>query len=202
MPAESPPHAKLEAFLNSECGNAEAARGALDKVGFDLDVVKPADMEAHLRKAIDGGARRILVAGGDGTIATAAALVAKRDVELAILPGGTLNHFARDHNIPTDLGEAALVAGGKGVVAKADIGYVNDCVFLNTSSIGAYVTFVRDRETFEKRVGYTLASVGAFFKTMSDLRSFTVTLELDGKKKSYRSSMVFIGVGERELKMP
>src|SRR3954451_291078 len=128
MPAESAPHAKLEAFLNSECGNADAARGALDKVGLDLDVVKPADMEAHLKKAISGGARRILVAGGDGTIATAAAVVAKRDVELAILPAGTLNHFARDHNIPTDLGEAALVAGGKGVVAKADIGYVNDCV--------------------------------------------------------------------------
>src|SRR3954465_8296209 len=201
MPAESAPHAKLEAFLNSECGNAAAARGALDKVGFDLDVVKPADMEAHLKKAIDGGARRILVAGGDGTIATAAALVAKKDIELAILPGGTLNHFAKDHNIPTDLGRAAIVAG-EGEIVGADIGYVNDCVFLNTSSIGAYVTFVRDRERLEKHVGYTLASMAAFFRTMSELRTFTVTLELEGTKKSYRSSMVFIGVGERELKMP
>src|SRR5207248_525471 len=156
MPAESPSRANLKAFLNSECGNAEAARGALDKVGFDLEVVKPAELEAHLRKAIDGGAKRILVAGGDGAIATAAALVAKKDVELAILPGGTLNHFARDHNIPTDLGKAALVAAGEGIVTRADIGYVNDCVFLNTSSIGAYVTFVRDREQFEKRVGYSL----------------------------------------------
>ena len=202
MPAESPSRANLKAFLNSECGNAEAARGALDKVGFDLEVVKPAELEAHLRKAIDGGAKRILVAGGDGTIATAAALVAKRDVELAILPGGTLNHFAHDHNIPTDLGEAALVAGGKGVAAKADIGYVNDCVFLNTSSIGAYVTFVRDREHFEKRVGYAIASVAALVKTFSELRSFSVTLETEGQKKTYRASLVFIGVGERELKMP
>jgi diacylglycerol kinase family enzyme len=202
MPADSPPRAKLQAFLNSECGNAEAARGALDKVGFDLDVVKPADIEAHLKKAIEGGARRILVAGGDGTIATAAALVANRDVELAILPGGTLNHFARDHNIPTDLGEAALVAGGKGIVTRADIGYVNDCVFLNTSSIGAYVTFVRDREQLEKRVGYTLASFAALVKTFSGLRSFSVTLETEGRKTTYRASLVFIGVGERELKMP
>jgi hypothetical protein len=29
-----------------------------------------------------------------------------------------------------------------------------------------------------------------------------VTLEVEGVKKTYRSSMVFIGVGERELKMP
>ena len=191
-----------KAFLNAKCGNAEAARKALAENGFEVEEADPKDLQAHMKKAVDGGVERILVAGGDGTIAGAATLVARSQVELAILPGGTLNHFARDHNIPTDLGKAALVAAGEGIVTGADIGYVNDCVFLNTSSIGAYVTFVRDRERFEKRVGYTLASVGAFFKTMSDLRSFTVTLELDGKKKSYRSSMVFIGVGERELKMP
>jgi diacylglycerol kinase family enzyme len=34
------------------------------------------------------------------------------------------------------------------------------------------------------------------------LRSFSVTLEVEGEKKVYRSSMVFIGVGERELKLP
>lgn len=192
----------LKAFLNSECGNADAAREALEKVGFDLEEVKPPELESRLKDAMDHGTKRILVAGGDGTIATAAALVAKTDTELAILPGGTLNHFAKDHNIPTDLDKSALLAGGEGIIAGADIGYVNDCVFLNTSSIGAYVTFVRDRERFEKRVGYTLASIAAFIKTLAGLRSFSVTLEVEGEKKTYRSSLVFIGVGERELKMP
>ncbi|HEV7387333.1 MAG TPA: diacylglycerol kinase family protein [Gemmatimonadaceae bacterium] len=191
-----------KAFLNAKCGNAAAARKALTEVGFDLEEVDPTELESRLKKAIDDGAKRILVAGGDGTIATAASLVAKTGVELAILPGGTLNHFAKDHNIPTDLGKAALAAAGAGIVTSADIGYVNDCVFLNTSSIGAYVTFVRDRERFEKHVGYSLASIGAFFKTMSDLRSFSVTLEVEGTRKTYRSSLVFIGVGERELKLP
>jgi diacylglycerol kinase family enzyme len=198
----APPHSsKLEAFLNAACGNAEKAREALEMAGFALETVQPPEIEKTLKQAIDHGTKRILVAGGDGTIATAAALVAKTDVELAILPGGTLNHFARDHNIPTDLGKAALVASD-GQVVGADIGYVNDCVFLNTSSIGAYVTFVRDRERYEKHVGYTIASFAAFVRTLSELRSFTVTFEVEGVKKSYRSSLVFIGVGERELKMP
>jgi diacylglycerol kinase family enzyme len=197
LPASSP-----KAFLNSECGNAEAARKALADVGFDLEEVKPAEIEARLKEDIDRGAKRILVAGGDGTIAIAASLAAKRGVELSILPGGTLNHFAKDHSIPTDLGEAALLAGGKGIVTSADIGYVNDCVFLNTSSIGAYVTFVRDRERFEKRVGYSIASVAALVKTFMQLRNFTISLEVGGEKKTYRSSLVFIAVGERELKMP
>jgi len=193
--------APLKAFLNSKCGNADKARDALKKAGFDLEEVDPKDLENRIKRAIDGGTTRILVAGGDGTIASAAALVAKTDVELAILPGGTLNHFAKDHNIPTDLDEAARVAS-EGVVVGADIGYVNGCVFLNTSSIGAYVTFVRDRERLEKHLGYTLASIGAFFNTLRDIRTFTVTLENERGKKSYRASLVFIGVGERELKMP
>src|SRR5205814_576264 len=193
--------AELKAFLNAKCGNVEKAREALQKAGFDLEEVEPQDIESCIKHAIDRGTRRILVAGGDGTIATAAGLVAKSDIELAILPGGTLNHFAKDHNIPTDLDEAARVAS-EGVVVGADIGYVDDCVFLNTSSIGAYVTFVRDRERFEKHVGYSLASVGAFFKTLREIRSFTVTLENERGKRSYRASLVFIGVGERELKMP
>jgi diacylglycerol kinase family enzyme len=88
------------------------------------------------------------------------------------------------------------------VVVGADIGYVNDCVFLNTSSIGAYVSFVRDREQYEKRVGYTIASAIAFVRTLTELRAFTVTLEVEGAKKTYRSSLVFIGVGERELQLP
>jgi diacylglycerol kinase family enzyme len=193
--------AALKAFLNAKCGNAEAAREAIEKAGFELDAVQPQEIQQHIEQAIKSGTKRILVAGGDGTIATAAALVARTDVELAILPGGTLNHFAKDHNIPTDLGKAALVASG-GEMVGADIGYVNDCVFLNTSSIGAYVTFVRDREHLEKYAGYTIGSFLALIQTWSRLRTFSVTLEVEGVKKTYRSSLVFIGVGERELKMP
>jgi diacylglycerol kinase family enzyme len=200
--ASAPPRgSKLKAFLNAACGNAEVAREALTTAGFDLEVVQPRELEQRLKQAIDRGTKRLIVAGGDGTIATAASLVAKTDIDLAILPGGTLNHFAKDHNIPTDLGKAALVAAD-GVVVGADVAYVNNALFLNTSSIGAYVTFVRVRERFEKHLGYRIASFFALVRTWAGLRTFTVTLEVEGTKKMYSSSMVFIGVGERELKLP
>ncbi len=64
------------------------------------------------------------------------------------------------------------------------------------------MTFVRDRERFEKHVGYSIASFFAFVRTLSELRTFTVSFEVEGVKKTYRSSLVFIGVGERELKLP
>ncbi len=191
----------LKAFLNKACGNAEAAREAIAAAGFELEAVQPQELETQLKKAISHGTKRILVAGGDGTIATAAALVANTETELAVLPGGTLNHFAKDHGIPTDLGKAALIARD-GPVVGADVGYVNDSVFLNTSSLGAYVTFVRERERHEKYFGYRIASVIAFARMMSEIRTFSVTLEVAGEKKTYRASLVFIGVGERELKLP
>ena len=202
MTAAQPVHrSTLKAFLNAACGNAEAAREALTAAGFELEVVQPQELERRLKEAIGQGTRRIIVAGGDGTVATAASLVARTKTELAVLPGGTLNHFAKDHGIPTDLGKAALVAGD-GPVVGADIGYVNDGVFLNTSSIGAYVTYVRERERLEKHFGYVIASVIAFVWMLSEIRTFSVTLEVGGEKKTYRASLVFIGVGERELKLP
>ena len=202
MTAAQPVHrSTLKAFLNAACGNAEAAREALTAAGFELEVVQPQELEKRLREAIGQGTRRIIVAGGDGTVAMAASLVARTKTELAVLPGGTLNHFAKDHGIPTDLGKAALVAGD-GPVVGADIGYVNDGVFLNTSSIGAYVTYVRERERLEKHFGYVIASVIAFVWMLSEIRTFSVTLEVGGEKKTYRASLVFIGVGERELKLP
>jgi len=202
MTAAPPVHrSTLKAFLNAACGNAEAAREAIAAAGLELEAVQPRELEQRLKKAIDEGTKRILVAGGDGTIATAAALIARTGTELAILPGGTLNHFAKDHGIPTDLGKAALIASD-GPIVGADIGYVNNCVFLNTSSLGAYVTFVRERERLEKHFGYSIASVIAFAKMMAEIRTFSVTLEVEGEKKTYRASLVFIGVGERELKLP
>jgi diacylglycerol kinase family enzyme len=199
------PHASnaaaLKVFLNAAGGGAQAARKALAKSGLDLQVVPPNELESRLKQEVDSGAKRIIVAGGDGTIATAASLVANKDIELAILPCGTLNHFAKDHNIPTDLDQAVGVAVN-GVVAGADIGYVGDSIFLNTSSLGAYVSFVRVRERFEKHLGYRIASFFAAIRTWVHLRSFTVTLDVGGEKKVYRSSMVFIGVGQRELKLP
>jgi diacylglycerol kinase family enzyme len=191
----------VKAFLNTACGNAAGAREAIATAGFELEAVQPHDLETRLKEALSHGTKRIVVAGGDGTIATAAALVANTATELAILPGGTLNHFARDHGIPTDLGKAAIIAAD-GPVVGADVGYINDCVFLNTSSLGAYVTFVRERERYQRYFGYRIASVIAFAKMMSEIRTFSVTLEVEGEKKTYRASLVFIGVGERELKLP
>lgn len=193
---------RIPAFVNPKSGNFEGARDALERSGsFDIREVDPNEFEHDIRDAIKSGATRILVAGGDGTIRTGAIALRGTKTELAVLPSGTLNHFAKDHGIPVDLAEAAAVARGD-VTTAIDAGTIGDTLFLNTSSIGAYVTFMRVRERLEKRLGYKLASFIALIRTFIIMPTIAVELEVEGKARIYRTPMVFIGVDERELQLP
>jgi len=192
----------IPAFINPRAGNADAARGALESVGdFDVRDVPPATLADRVRAAIADGARRILVAGGDGSIGSAAGAIAGTGIELAILPCGTLNHLARDLSLPLNLEEAAQVAKtGRSVAVDAAV--VNDRIFLNTSSVGAYVSFVRARERLERRLGYHIGSLVAGVQLLVHMPTFRVTLEFEQVTREYITPLVFIGVGERELRLP
>lgn len=165
-----------------------------------MHAVQPDEISDTVRSLVEQGATRILVAGGDGTIATAASVLLDHHAELAVLPGGTLNHFARDLGISVNASEALDL--GSQTCRGVDVGMVNGKVFLNTSSVGAYVRFVRQRERLEKRFGYRIASFLAALRIMFQFRRVGVELEVDGTKRIYRTPLVFIGVGERELQLP
>ncbi len=192
----------IPAFVNPRAGNAAAAREALRAAGgFDIREIPPDTLAEQTRAAVKEGATRILVAGGDGSIGSAANVLAGTGVELAILPCGTLNHLAKDLELPLDLGEAAKFAlFGKS--APVDAAVVNDRIFLNTSSVGAYVSFVRLRERLERRLGYRIASLVAGFRMLFHMPTFRIALEVEGQSREYVTPLVFIGVGERELKLP
>ena len=196
------PDRQIPAFVNPDSGSGQAALDALRDVGaFDVQECEPDALDEHIDRAVKAGADRVVVAGGDGTIAKAASALVGKQTALAVVPGGTLNHFARDHGIPTDHREAAEAAT-QGEATLTDVAYVDDRLFLNTSSVGAYVIFVRTRERLERYFGYRLATLIAALRLLGRIRPFTVTLELDGQTRRYRSALVFVGVGERELQWP
>jgi diacylglycerol kinase family enzyme len=155
-----------------------------------------------VRAAVEEGAARVAVAGGDGTIATAAGPLAGSGVPLAVIPGGTLNHFAGAHRIPTDLPEACALAATGETIASVDVGRVNDRLMLNTSAVGAYTLFVLERERLERRWSYRVASIIAAFRTLRHLRPVRVEVEVEGQTRVYHTPLLFIGVGEREVRVP
>lgn len=194
----------IPAFINAKAGTADEALAALvGNAAFDVRELSPDQLAAAIGSAIHDGATRVLVAGGDGTIATAAAALRSgtASCELAILPGGTLNHFATDLGIPAKAADALELAA-HGTARAADAALVNDHLFLNTSSVGAYVHFVKLREYLEPRFGYRIASGIAAFRILFQFRRLAVEVEVDGQRRMYRTPLVFIGVGERELRLP
>jgi diacylglycerol kinase family enzyme len=192
----------IPAFVNPDGGSARAALDALERTGgFEVRPARPAELPALLAEAIAAEVPRVLVAGGDGTVEVAAASLAGTPVALAVLPAGRLNHFARDHDIPIDP-EEALVLARSGVVRTTDVAYVNEQLFINTSSVGAYVRFVRTRDRLERYSNYWIASFLAGLRVLATLHPLPVRLESGDEVRTWETALVFIGVGERVLGVP
>ena len=203
--------AAIPAFVNPAAGSAPAALAALrDDPRFALREVPPDRLADALRVAAREGARRVVVSGGDGTVATAAGVAADTGLELAILPGGTRNHFARNLGLPVHDVRACLEIAAAGVPRRADLGEVNGHRILNTSSVGIYVAFVRTREPLERWLGYWVASALAAVRAWLGVRDFEVEMRAierpaadappdPSPARRYRTPLVFVSVGERDL---
>ncbi|CAN5720072.1 diacylglycerol kinase family protein [soil metagenome] len=151
------------------------------------------------KHAARGDGRMIVAGGGDGTISAVAAEIVGTEKILGVLPLGTLNHFAKDLNIPLDLEEAArtIIAGH---VAKVDVGEVNGQIFINNSSLGLYPDVVRRREQ-RQRLGYGKwnSLLRAAFKVLRRYPFLDIRLNADGKEIVTRTPFVFIGNNTYEM---
>lgn len=101
-------------------------------------------------RAVAAGYATIVAGGGDGTVNCVAGFVAQSSARLGILPMGTLNHFARDLNIPFQLADAVNVVVN-GYERRVDAGEVNGHLFVNNSSLGIYPRLVREREALQAK---------------------------------------------------
>lgn len=132
----------------------------------------------------------IAVGGGDGTIAAAAAELAGSDTVLAVLPLGTLNHFAGQIGIASDLG-AAAEAAKSGRFAAVDVGRVGGRIFINNASLGLYTRMVRRRDA--SRLPKVLATIPASWSALSNMQQQELALNIQGKTQTIRSPLLFVG---------
>jgi diacylglycerol kinase family enzyme len=195
---------KTVVLINRGGGTAAGDDGIADKVaealaaaGIDADVelIDGGDCATRSRAAGERGDRLLIVGGGDGTISAAASALAGSRTTLAILPLGTLNHFARDLGIPKDLGEAAkLIAGGR--ERLVDVAEMSGRVFINNSAIGLYPLMVVDRDTQQKRLGRSkrLAVLVASLRTLARFHHQRLTLTVNDEEKArIDTPLLFVG---------
>jgi diacylglycerol kinase family enzyme/membrane-associated phospholipid phosphatase len=184
-PAEAPPlpgGAGLSIVVNTLGGSfTEQTAAALQEVFPEahIESVQPDESLAeaiHAAAAFEG-TRALGVWGGDGTVGAAAASAVEHSLPLLVLPGGTLNHFARDTG--TGSLKEAVAAATNGQAAQADVGMVTverglaenperaELIMVNTASVGLYPNLVRRREQLQPALGKPLAGVVAMFRTFA-----------------------------------
>ena len=138
--------------------------------------------------------RIVVAAGGDGTVATVAAKLARTKRTLGVLPLGTFNHFAKDVGIPLDLeGAVDVILAGR--ARRIDVAQVNGRVFLNNSSVGAYPEIVRRREKEREELG--LGKLPAFALATARILQrpplLDIELRVKGGATTRRTPGVFFG---------
>jgi diacylglycerol kinase (ATP) len=151
----------LLVITNSDAGSSdeESLRQALGVLRGSASVEvqatsNPGELDGVLHRA---GSRRIIVAGGDGSLhAVIAALHRRNDLKnavLGLLPLGTGNDFARGTGIPLDIAEAARVIL-EGEPRKMDL-VVDELgeVVVNGVHVGAGANASRRGARWKERLG-------------------------------------------------
>ena len=161
---------------------------------YDLDDHSPED----ILKQIDSGNYDVVAAsGGDGTINMVAGLLHGKDIALGVIPAGTLNHFAKDLNIPLTIEDSVkLIATGESTYI--DTASVNGRLFLNNSSIGFYPLAVRKRDVQQSkfRRGKWLSMFYGLFSVFKRFPLYAVRVNTEKETLLFKTPIVFIGNNE------
>jgi YegS/Rv2252/BmrU family lipid kinase len=165
----------------------------------EIFLVQGGDPAEAARQALEQGARIVIAAGGDGTVSAVASAVVNSDASLGVLPIGTLNHFAKDMQIPLDLREAIRVIA-RGKVARVDVGEVNGRIFINNSSLGLYPRIAMWREQ-QRRMGRNrwVAFFWAFVTALRRMPFLQLRLKAGDKEITRSTPLIFIGNNAYEL---
>ncbi|BBC31679.1 Phosphoesterase [Streptomyces graminofaciens] len=203
LPFPGHPHADAPALPDGDglVVVANTAAGTADRVRVLTDFLprtetvecEPEDVRAELEKAATR-ARVLGVCGGDGTVNTAAEVALRHGIPLAVLPGGTLNHFAQDLGVEDVLGLTRALRQGEAV--RVDVGHFasgdTEGHFLNTCSLGVYPELVRERERWERKFGAWPAGVLAALRV---LRADHHPLQARFQERSHPLWLLFAGNG-------
>lgn len=203
-PDTPPRFRRALAILNPASGQDDAdaseraMRAALDERGVAVDLRRTeglGDAERWAAKAAEDGFDLIVVAGGDGTVATVLGATAEsgEPLPVAIVPLGTGNGMARALGIPLSV-EEALASVLDGEVVAHDVAVVEPygqrCAMFLGAGYDAEVNADADRGS-KSRHGI-LAYLWAGVARLANRRNHAVVLTLDGETRRLRAHTVSV----------
>jgi len=199
---------KIEIIVNTSSGPGHEAdiqqrlASAFKEAGRETQISlarSGSEAVAMAQRAARGNADIVVAGGGDGTISSVTAAIIDTGKVLGVLPLGTMNHFAKDLQIPLELESAGgiILAGHE---SQVDVGEVNGHIFINNSSLGLYPSIVRERQK-QQRLGWGKwpAYIWAALAVLRRYPFLNVRVSVDGKELRSRTPFVFIGNNEYEM---
>jgi YegS/Rv2252/BmrU family lipid kinase len=186
-------------------GGRSAVESALNAAAIDCKIewLDGGKLQKTAEAAVAEGIDLLIAGGGDGTISAVAEALADSSTRLGVLPLGTLNHFARDLGIPTDL-EAAAKLIATGTANPVDVAELNGRIFVNNSAIGLYPLMVLDRDKQQRRLGRSkrLAMLVAAARTLLRFHHQRLTLTVNGRDRMVDTPLLFVGNNDYQVELP
>ncbi len=182
-------------FLNPTAGRGRAARRQqrilelFAEGGVEVELANSdsvGDLEEKVRAAALGGADRIVVAGGDGTVheATNGVITSGTGVALGLIPTGTGNDFAKACDIPLDWEHATRLLVDRLKANQAphsiDAGICNGRYFANGAGIGFDAKVTRIARSIRLPIGQVVYLFAVLRALIGSIATPSVQIEADG----------------------
>jgi diacylglycerol kinase (ATP) len=154
---------------------------------------RPGEIAELAERAAADGARLVVAVGGDGTAheAVNGLLRAGGGTQLALIPRGTGEDFARALGVPADF-ETAIAVAREGGVRTIDAGRVRyesnagrgeEAFFCSMAGVGMSGAVARRLGTTTKALGGRVAGVLATFAVFSRWTNVELLVEVDGERR-------------------
>lgn len=187
--------------------NARARKGrklfkqaakALTRAGIQLTarhaVRDPSKLPEIVRQAVEGGAKMVIVGGGDGSLSCSVDFLVKHDCVFGVLPFGTANSFARTLGIPLDVeGAVGVIANGRR--RRIDLGMIDDDYYANCAAIGISPLVAETVPHGLKKVGGRMGYLAWVGVQSMKFKPFRLIIERDGERHEMEALEVRIANG-------
>jgi diacylglycerol kinase family enzyme len=167
----------LVANLESGTGEAEEVERRLRERGAKVTAFPP----DRAGDAAGSGAERVVVAGGDGSIAPAACAAGRAGIPVAVIPVGTANDFARVAELPDEIDDGCRLALEGRRTRAVDLGWLGERPFVNVVSAGLAPAAARRAAGLKDRLG-PLAYLAGAIRAGLRARPVRCTLACDGRE--------------------
>ena len=165
---------------NERSGSNDAALCAERLAAFGAEVLRFG--VEHTDDAAASGADRLVVAGGDGSIGSAAAAAGRVGIPLAVVPAGTANDFARRLGVPDGITAACRLAVHGTKLKSMELGWMNgERPFVNVASAGLPAPAAERASRWKDRLGPLAYAAGALSAGMT-AQPLTCLVLCDGRE--------------------